>query len=193
MCGSSFFQSGTGWINVDFGVDTSRPEWQNAEYLNFDITKTWPLVHSYANCIFASHIFEHIEYGKQRFVYEECFRVLKHGSPIRIICPDPRKFFDNWILNNIEFIKECYGKENVDLYGYESNRSMAFSDMFFPDHYDHAIISSISMSKMFLMRAGFSKIKEMNYGNTDFKELFGEGEKMIDNRPVMSWYLEAIK
>lgn len=187
----SVFESG--WICVDFGYDSGKEEWQSGTYLSFDITGAWPLAENSVDCIFASHIVEHIEHIKQRKVYEECFRVLKPGSPIRIICPDPRVFFRNWQAKNMNFILDCYGPDNAEKYGYMQNPAMAFVDMFFTDHYDHLLAPSIDMVEIFLVRAGFSKITEMQYSNTEFPQFFGGYEHTIDNRPVMSWYLEAVK
>lgn len=189
----SAFGAGTGWVNVDYGYDPSKPEWQDADYLKFDLTGTWPIPRDAADCIFASHVFEHIEHIKQRKVYEEAFRVLMPGAPIRIICPDPRIFFANWQAKNKNFINDCYGPENRKLYGYDDNPAMAFTDMFFTDHYDHLIAPSICMVQIFLVRAGFSKVTEMRYCNTEFPQFFGDYEHTIDNRPVMSYYLEAVK
>lgn len=46
---------------------------------------------------------------------------------------------------------------------------------------------------MFLVRVGFSKVTEMRYCNTEFPQFFGDYEHTLDNRPVMSYYLEAVK
>ena len=193
MVAGSVFE-GNGWENVDDGYDPSKEEWRGPSvYHKFDLTGTWPLPREVADCIFASHILEHIEHVKQRKVYEEALRVLKPGAPMRIICPDPRQFFANWQAKNANFINDCYGPENRKLYGYDDNPAMAFTDMFFTDHYDHLLAPSICMVQMFLVRAGFSKVTEMRYSNTEFPQFFGDYEHTIDNRPVMSYYLEAVK
>lgn len=191
VSGSVF--DGNEWECVDDAY-TGGADWGlQAIYHKFNLKDKWPLDDAVADCIFASHIFEHIEYEKQRKVYEECWRVLKFGAPMRIICPDPRVFFRNWQARNMNFILDCYGLENAEKYGYMTNPAMAFADMFLTDHYDHLVIPSIEMVQMFLVRAGFSKITEMQYCNTEFPQLFGDYEHTIDNRPVMSWYLGAVK
>ena len=183
-----------GWTNVDLAAfEEPKDRWEGTDYLNFDIKGTWALPANSIDCIFASHIFEHIEYEKQRKVYEEAHRVLMPGGPIRIICPDPRKFIRNWQAKNMVFIKDCYGQDNIDKYEYASNPAMAFTDMFYTDHYDHLLVPSIDMVSIMLIRAGFSKVTEMGYTNTEFPQFFGDYEHTIDNRPVMSWYLEAVK
>ena len=197
QCGGSVFANG--WICVDYGHDASKPEWHGAEYLKFDITGPWPLPENSADCIFASHILEHVEYSKQRKIYQECFRVLKPGAPMRVICPDPRIFVRNWQAKNWNFVMNCYGPDNWKRNGYEGNPNKAFTDMFFEDNYDHVIVPSIDMVAIMAIRAGFSKVTEMPFGCTEFPQFFGDYEKSdsyeksIDNRPVMSYYLEAVK
>ena len=189
----SRFGAGTGWTNVDYGHEPDKHEWQDAEYLKFDITETWPIPRDSVDCIFASHVLEHVVYEKQRKLAEEMFRVLKPGAPVRIICPDPRIFVENWRAKNMNFVLDCYGKENWDRNGYEGNPNKAFTDMFFSDNYDHVLAPGIDMVAVMLIRAGFSKVTEMRYTNTEFPQFFGPYDATGDNRPVMSWYLEAVK
>lgn len=192
VAGSVF--AGDGWECVDDAYTPGTEEWRPpAIYHKFNLTETWPFPREVADCIFASHILEHIEHIKQRKVYEEAYRVLKPGAPMRIICPDPRIFVANWQAKNKNFINDCYGPDNRKLYGYDDNPAMAFTDMFFTDHYDHLLAPSICMVQIFLIRAGFSKVTEMRYCNTEFPQFFGDYEHTIDNRPVMSYYLEAVK
>lgn len=188
-----------GWVNVDFAYEAGKPEWQGpAKYLKFDINNKWPLEDGVADCAFMSHVLEHIEYTNLLHVIKECYRVLKKDHPVRIICPDPRIFIENWKLDNSQFLRDCYGQQNYDRWNYENNRNMAFSDMFFGDHYAHTICPSISMIAMMLMRVGFEWVMEMAHTNTEFPQYFGTDQPdgwgpSVDNRPVMSWRLEAVK
>ncbi len=181
------------WTCVDDAHEPGKPEWDNAQYMKFDITEPWPVDADTVDCIFASHILEHIVYEKQRRLAEHCFRALKPGAPIRIICPDPRIFVRNWQERNMQFVMDCYGKENWERNGYATNPNKAFTDMFFSDNYDHVLAPSIDMIAVMLIRAGFSRVSEMQYCNTRFPQYFGTYDATLDNRPVMSWYLEAVK
>lgn len=182
-----------GWVNVDYGQEPGKEEWTDAEYMKFDLTETWPIVRDAADCIFASHILEHIVYEKQLRVAQEAYRVLKPGAPMRIICPDPDVFIRNWRARNMNFVMDCYGPDNWKRNGYENDPAKAFTDMFFSDNYDHVFCPAIEVIEIMLIRAGFSKVTEMNYCNTEFPDLFGPYDATGDNRPVMSWYLEAVK
>lgn len=181
------------WRCVDDAHEPGKPEWDNARYIKFDITNPWPLEAETVECIFASHILEHIVYEKQRALAEHCYRALKPGAPIRIICPDPRIFIRNWQAKNRQFILDCYGPDNWKRNHYEESDAKAFTDMFFSDNYDHVLAPGIDMIAIMFVRAGFRKVTEMQYCNTEFPQFFGDYESTIDNRPVMSWYLEAVK
>lgn len=197
VAGSPF--AGNGWECVDdaYESDAFKGSWVGHDpqpvYHKFNLTETWPFPREVADCIFASHILEHIEYSKQRKLAEEAFRVLKPGAPIRIICPDPRVFWRNWQARNFQHVLDCYGPENAERYAYRENRAKAHTDMFFSDNYDHVLAPSIDLVAVMLIRSGFSKVTEMQYSNTEFPEFFGPYDATLDNRPVMSWYLEAVK
>lgn len=182
-----------GWKNVDFSYCSYGEEWKKGEYLNFDIRQPWPLPPDSVDCIFASHIMEHVELNNYEHVITEMFKVLKPEHPARIICPDPRQFIKNWQLGNMQYILDCYGQENFDRWNYKENVATAFTDMFFRNHYDHFSISTIDMMMILMIKAGFRKVYEMRYSNTAFPEYFGAADATIDNRPVMSFYLEAMK
>ena len=186
------------WVNVDFAYIKDDPVWVHAKYLAFNIEGTWKLEDNSVDCLFASHVFEHIFYEKLFPVIKEAYRVLKPDAPIRIICPDPRIFIRNWEIGNEQFLFDCYGPQNFERWDYEHNSHIGFSDMFFGDHYDHHLIISIDILKMMLVRAGFQAVYEMSYTNTQFPEFFGTDQPdkwgpTVDNRPVMSYYLEAVK
>lgn len=190
----SVFGAGSGWVNVDFAQEDGKEEWTDAEYKKFDLcSDPWPMESDSVDCIFASHIFEHIEYAKVLPVAKQCQRVLKVGHPIRIICPDPRKFLLNWSIGNLRYLRDCYGEENCQRWDYDNQKNMAFTDMFFNDHYDHHLCATVDLVMVMLVRAGFSRVTELGYCNTAFPEYYGAYDATIDNRPVMSYYLEAVK
>jgi len=187
------------WVNADFAAfEEDKGDWSLAEYINFDFRNQWPLEDNVADCIFASHVMEHIEYARLPLFFGECFRVLKDGAPIRMICPDPRVFVRNWQMGNTQFIKDCYGLQNWERWDYTNNPHMGYTDMFFPEHYAHANCPSLDMAMMYMIRSGFSNVAELNYGNTMFPEFYGTDQPdewpiTMDNRPGMSWYMEGVK
>lgn len=192
-----------GWLNVD---NTWMPEDQSwpkgGEYVNFDITEKWPIKNDSAECIFASHIIEHVKYDKLLYTFSECCRVLKPEHPMRIVCPDPRAFIENWRNKNFQFVIDSYDKELVEKWDYVNNLNMAYTDMFFNDRVGgHYLVCCPDLLTIFMIRAGFSIVSEMKYTSTRFQQYFGKyvvrnddpPNTSIDNRPAMSFYLEAIK
>jgi len=191
---STPFAKDSNWVNVDIGYNKPKDiKWDAAEYMNFDLLDKWPIEDDSVDCIFASHVFEHFKYDKVLSAMQQAFRALKVGHPIRIICPDPRKFWNNWQLKNDTFVHECYGEKYYNGYGYKVMPNIGFTDMFFPQHYDHQLISSIDLIAICAIRASFSQVYEMNFSCTKFPEYFGSLDNTIDNRPLLSWYLECIK
>lgn len=188
-----------GWVNVDFRGGDKEDIWKDAEYLTFDMTITnWPIEGNTVDCIFASHIIEHITYPNLLPVIKECYRILKPGQPIRILCPDPRIFIANWQAKNKQFLIDSYGQDNYDRWDYEHNPHIGSSDMFFHEHYDHYVCPSIDLIMIMMIKAGFSEVYELNYGNTKFPQYYGTMQfdshtNSIDNRPSMSYYLEGVK
>ena len=171
----------TGWTGMDFAYEPEKPEWKQGEYIQgyikHDLTVfPYPLGNDSVDCIFASHIFEHFTYDQTLPVMRECVRILKAGHPIRIICPDPRIFVNNWRERNKAFVIGCYGQQNWDRWDYGNLQNIAFTDMFFHDHYDHNLCSSIDFLSVCMIRAGFSKVVEMNSINTMFHEYFGKND-----------------
>jgi len=191
------------WTGMDFAYEPDKPEWQKGEYIQgyikHDMTKfLYPLGDESVDCIFASHIFEHFTYDQTLPVMRECLRILKKGNPIRIICPDPRIFVRNWQARNEAFVLGCYGQQNWDRWDYGNLLNIGFTDMFFHDHYDHNLCSSIDFLMIVMIRAGFNKVVEVTSANTLFPEYFGKKEddgkeSIFGNRPIMSYYLEGVK
>lgn len=188
------------WVNIDIRYKEGAEGWCAAKFLCFDIFKPgWPIENDSADCLYASHILEHVNYKVLLLVLKECHRILKKDAPMRIICPDPRIFIENWKMDNSQFLRDCYGQANYDKYDYDKNRNMGFSDMFFEGSYAHVLCPSIDLIMIFLIKAGFKYINEMNYMNTAYPEFFGSQDpndkhgESVDNRPGMSYYIEAVK
>lgn len=189
-----------GWTNVDFRYVKDDPAWGIGEYLGFDLLKVWPMRAETVDCIFASHILEHFDHEQIMKVLYECCRVLRSGHPIRVICPDPKIFFYNWSIKNKQFLIDSFGQESFDKYEYDRFPHIGFTDMFFGEHCAHASCVSMDTVEIFLVRAGFRFIAEMGPGRTAFPQYFrfDEGKGVVaptsfDNRPNMSYYVEATK
>lgn len=201
------WSKGTGWINMDVAAyETDKGDWTKADYIDWDMNDIpWKfdngniISENSMEAIFASHVLEHFQYDRIMPILGESKRVLKPGAPMRIICPDPRKFVANYQIRNKQYVLECFGTEANVKYGYQSNLNLGFTDMFFPDHYDHAVCLSVDTLMIMLIRVGFTDVYEMVYTNTKYPECFGAASvdsgisSSMDNRPTISYYVEAVK
>lgn len=60
------------------------------DHEDFDIRNTWPIENNSVEALNLSHILEHVEYGKAKFVLGECYRVLKENAIADIYVPNGR-------------------------------------------------------------------------------------------------------
>lgn len=70
-----------GYINID-----SNPRQKAADLIR-DVRKGLPYDDNSVDAITASHFLEHLSFDDMLFVLEECYRVLKPKSCLKIVCP----------------------------------------------------------------------------------------------------------
>lgn len=77
----------------------SNAQWpSNIKY--FSINRRFPWGNDSVDCIYASHVLEHLTQRPADYLMAESYRVLKPGGVLRIVVPDlfyhARKYVDNW-------------------------------------------------------------------------------------------------
>lgn len=78
-----------GWLNLDHSSEWYSGYQKNTEYLEYDIrSDKLPFEDNSVQCIYCSHVVEHIEDCYVNEMLSECFRVLMPGGILRIACPD---------------------------------------------------------------------------------------------------------
>lgn len=116
-----------GWINYDWGVLPwlSKIKWLRTilvkcsilpvnydvgwpEIKLVDIRRGLPLDNAGVDCIYCSHVLEHLEDWEARLVLRECRRVLKKGGLLRLVVPDLVKMIKEY-RGADEFCREFYG------------------------------------------------------------------------------------
>ncbi|MGQ8338586.1 class I SAM-dependent methyltransferase [Sunxiuqinia sp. A32] len=85
------------WLSVD--VDPGLGD----IIVNFQDCETIPLKTNSVDCIYGSHVFEHMSIFKTPLIFKELYRVLKKDGIIRLILPDAEKSIMEYINRNEEF------------------------------------------------------------------------------------------
>ena len=77
-CGNTFHSQ---WVNID--MVSYHPS-----VLAYDVRKSIPFHSDFFNCVYTSHLLEHLTKQEGEFVLNEAYRVLKKHGVIRLVIPD---------------------------------------------------------------------------------------------------------
>ncbi len=78
-----------GWTNLDYSSKWYSKVQKRHRFVEYDIRHDKiPYEDDSVDCIYCSHVIEHIENGYDEKMLEECYRILKMGGVLRIACPD---------------------------------------------------------------------------------------------------------
>ncbi len=78
-----------GWTNLDYSSEWYSTAHEGRNYIEYDIRNDdIPYDDNSVDCIYCSHVIEHIEDIYDQKMFRESYRVLKKGGIIRIACPD---------------------------------------------------------------------------------------------------------
>jgi SAM-dependent methyltransferase len=171
------------WINIDnlhvIFSDSSRPERsqldRESNYLNVDLSKgSLPFKDNYADGILASHFFEHLDCQESLRLMRECYRVLRPGGVFRVVVPDPKLFHELTLAG-----RQDWGEP------YDHSFSFMEIALFFKEHKQLLSIDSLFC---FFWMVGFRTYQEVPFKVSHIPELCA-----LDNRPVFSLHVEAVK
>lgn len=201
------------WINIDssFGVYFSKYplikkllyfilpcsilpniDWpQNTTWM--ELTKQFKFADNTVDVIYSSHTFEHLTHEEAKFVFSECYRVMKKGAIVRIIVPDFEVLINQYLNNRIKI------PENASLIfsknsGYfeipePKNLRSLFKYYIQRKNNHHFLYDEPGLKKQF-SDAGFLEIKRMSFGMSRIDDLDGiESESRLNG----SICIEAIK
>ena len=104
-----------GWINLDYPSEHYNEIQKNHKIIPFNIREDdIPYLSDSVDIIYCSHVVEHIENVYVQRFFNECFRVLKTGSVMRIICPDAEFLYEvsKYRTDYWEFHKEFWERRN---------------------------------------------------------------------------------
>jgi predicted SAM-dependent methyltransferase len=180
--------SDSNWVNIDnlhaIFPDLNAPERKNMDaepnYKNADLTKGIPFPDDSVDGIVCSHMIEHFDCFNTINFLKDCFRSLKPGGVLRLSVPDPEKFHRLTIAGCTD-----WGEPNNG--GSKSFMEYAlFFAMEAPGGH-HQVLGKDSVFCLLWM-AGFRNYFESSYSNST-----KSGLATLDNRPVFSLFIEAVK
>lgn len=140
-----------GWINLDYSSKWYSSYHKRHNYKEYDIRKdNIPLEDNSVDCIYCSHVIEHIENQYDEKMFMEAYRVLKPNGVFRIACPDAEFLWDvtktgkdYWIwrkrwcermnidystLNAVDFLVREVATPRLIGYGYLQNEGFNYQN-----------------------------------------------------------------
>ena len=162
-------------------------EWNKVNKILFaDATKKMQFQDNTVDCIYTSHMLEHLSRDEAIFFLTEAYRVLKKNAILRVAIPDLRKLIDCYINdgNATKFMEKMHthppkldnlkSKLQLFAYGYRQHQWM----------YDGSSLS------LLLKKLGFISITILKAGDTLLKN---PGELDLHERSEDSIYVECLK
>ncbi len=204
-------------LNFGPGPNWQKPDttWQSVDIdpalgdivVNFQQFERLPLEDFSVNCVYGSHVFEHISIFKSQLVFDEIFRVLKKGGVFRLVLPDAEKSIQEYLSKNEDFLlfkrrkeraKERYG---IDYTIFECMKEDFLSpngqiDLLGKDTLAHQNAWDFEAIKANLERAGFQpdQITRANFKKSQSPDFSFEGTYPSEaNEDYRSLYVEAVK
>lgn len=170
-----------GWINADI-----KNEWPMEkkgvkgllELFNFkimDATKPWEYEDNSLDLIYSEHLIEHLSYEGAKTFVKEAYRTLKPGGTIRTAWPDLNFLIE--LFHNPEKYPE-YIKVHCDLFHPELIEDFGIENIpvsyVISDHFKmwgHQIMYSMNDLIKLFNYAGFTNIRQCNFGESEIPEL----------------------
>jgi predicted SAM-dependent methyltransferase len=163
-CGKKFHNN---WLNVD--IAPTEPE-----VTPMDLTRKWKIEDNSMDCVYHSHVLEHVPKEAVKGFVSECYRVLKPGGVIRVVAPDLEviarnyiKFLESNLEKEDEETKANYHWTLLEMYD-QTTRNQSGGDM-------HGYLSQKNMiNRDFVV----SRTSEINKFSGDDKSAKTLGEKI---------------
>ncbi|MCK5449773.1 methyltransferase domain-containing protein [Candidatus Pacearchaeota archaeon] len=151
--------------------------------IHHDINYGLPFEDSIVKNIFTSHFIEHLTKEQSKKVLNECYRILKKGGILRIICPS----LDEEVAKIQKDILDYKKTNNAEI----MQKHLTFSEKIFMFKYHnrfafHRYIYNFEEMEKILLEIGFKEVKKCN-----FKEGKMPQVKLLDTRSGL--IVEAIK
>lgn len=199
--GPNWIKPSSDWLNVD--VDPYLGD----VVVNFQDFEKLPFQDNTIECVYGSHVFEHISIFKTPIVFAEIFRVLKKNGVFRLILPDAEKSINEYVKGNKEFLLFKRRKERASkIYNKNYTLFECLKEDFLSATGQVNLLGKNTLAHqnawdyetihVDLQIAGFEsdKIKKMDFQLSQSENFSFEGNYPSEaNEDYRSLYVEAIK
>lgn len=178
------------------------PGWLNADIISGDIhynaVEKSPFPSGSADFFLTEQFIEHLTYHDAFFHLKEIARILKKGGVLRLSTPDLEKLIGFYMGTNPDatqerMLKSHYHPQFHKPAEVDPTLCEIFNDFF--RAWGHQFVYDYEALKKLLLRAGFTDVKRVACGRSEFKELCGV--EMHDKeewaKAGLHLYLEATK
>lgn len=199
--GSGWKKSGEEWCTLD--VDPALGD----VVIDLNDFDSLPFPDDSIECIYGSHVFEHVNPWSSQRLFQECYRVLVSGGYFRLVLPDVRRSIEEYIQGNSEYLLFQRRMETArrnwkldDLTLFECLRgdfvSRSLQPKLGPRALAHQNAWDFETIARDLCRAGFrdEDVHRMEFQKTMCPDFTFEGTYPSEaNESYRSLYVEAIK
>jgi len=178
-----------GWTNLDHPSEWYAKAQKNHIFTPYDIRNDMiPFADESVDVIYCRHVIEHIENIYIKKMLDECFRVLKKGGIMRILCPD------------VEFQYEISKFVGIDFWNWRHNWAKKFCNNQKTIRNVDYLVADVATPKMLQYVNSINKEDYMYYFETldmnDFFEFLTQDLKFREEYPgdhINYWTYEKIK
>ena len=168
----------------------------NADYM--DLRKSWNFSSDSVDVVYASHVFEHLNFKTSQLFMKEAYRTLKKNGAVRIVIPDLYQLAKQYTLDYEQGKKDASQKFlyalNLHLEGTYSERHnilLNFINWLQGHPHQHKYMYDVFSLKEILNKSGFSQLKESSYGQSQYIPEINQVESTGEG--ITSIYIEGIK
>lgn len=196
-----YWKKKEGWMTVDIDKNYGDIIIDFKDFISF------PFNNNTVECVYGSHVFEHISIYKSPLVFKEIYRVLKPDGVLRAIIPNPEESIHHYLKKNNDFLLFERRKERaLKLYNKKYTIFECLREDFLSESGQKELLGKNSLAhqnawdyetfKEDLARAGFQyeKIKRLNFKKSNYDYFNFEGLFPSEaNEYYRSIYVEATK
>jgi predicted SAM-dependent methyltransferase len=155
-----------GWLNTDLHTIPGKA-------FSMDVSKPFPIPDQSIDFIFSEHLIEHIPSHIGAHMLKECKRILKPSGVLRVATPDLNVLL-GLLKDDLNEAQQKYISSFVELclYDYTPKNGLEVVNHAFKG-WGHQFLYTENHLIDALMTAGFSDIKRVAIGQSDYKELAG--------------------